>query len=177
MSLEDMSFEQRDELAALAKTLADNPKTRKDFLKLTKAVKPDLPIPELEIEENTNSAINLMRQENELLKNKFREKEVMEDLEKRRANLMKKGLVKSDEEIAEVEKVMLEKGITNHEAAAEYWDWMRKAATPTPSAFSPNVAKNQNWDLSRFKGNPTSAAREVAHEALAELRKSRPIGF
>ena len=36
MSLEDMSFEARDQLAELAKSLADNPKTRKQFLRLTK---------------------------------------------------------------------------------------------------------------------------------------------
>jgi hypothetical protein len=44
-----MSNEQTLELAALAKQLAENPETRKDFLRLTKKAKPDLPIPELEI--------------------------------------------------------------------------------------------------------------------------------
>ena len=42
MSLEDLSFEARDELAQLARTLAENPNTRKDFLRLTKKAKPDL---------------------------------------------------------------------------------------------------------------------------------------
>ena len=36
MSLEDMSLEQRDELAMLAKQLADNPATRKEFLRMTR---------------------------------------------------------------------------------------------------------------------------------------------
>ena len=53
MSLEDISLEQRDELALLAKQLAENPSTRKDFLRMTKKVKPDLPIPELEIQDYT----------------------------------------------------------------------------------------------------------------------------
>jgi len=35
-SLEDLSPEARDELAALARQLAENPATRKDFLRLTK---------------------------------------------------------------------------------------------------------------------------------------------
>ena len=47
MSLENLSPEARDELAALAQKLADNPETRKDFLRMTKKVNPDLPIPEL----------------------------------------------------------------------------------------------------------------------------------
>lgn len=177
MSLENMSFEERDSLAELSKKLADNPKTRKAFLRLTKEVNPDLPIPEIEIEENTNSALLKMQKENEDIRNKLREKEALEDLEKRRNNLMKKGLAKSDDDVAEIEKVMLQEGITNHEAAARHWAWMQQAAQPTPSPYNPNVAKNQGWDLSRFSKNPVATARDVAHEALAELRKNRPIGF
>jgi len=177
MSLENLSFEERDSLAELSKKLADNPKTRKAFLRLTKEVNPDINIPEIEIEETTNSALMKMQRENDEIRNKLREKEALEDLEKRRNNLMKKGLAKSDEEVAAIEKVMLEEGITNHEAAARHWAWMQQAAAPTPSQYSPNVMKNQGWDLTRFKSNATTAAREVAHEALAELRKNRPIGF
>ena len=51
MSLENLSVEAQAELAALAKTLAEDPKTRKQFLQLTKQVRPDVPIPEIEIEE------------------------------------------------------------------------------------------------------------------------------
>jgi len=177
MSLENLSFDERDSLAELSKKLADNPKTRKAFLRLTKEINPDLPIPEIEIEENTNSAILKMQAENDSLRNKFREREALDDLQKRRNNLMKKGLAKSDDDVAAIEKVMLEEGITNHEAAARHWAWMQQAAAPTPSQFHTNVAKNQGWDLSRFSKNPIGTARDVAHEALAELRKNRPIGF
>jgi uncharacterized protein with von Willebrand factor type A (vWA) domain len=57
MSLEDLSLEQRDELALLAKQLADNPKTRKELLRLTKEVRPDMSIPELEIEDYTKKKV------------------------------------------------------------------------------------------------------------------------
>jgi len=177
MSLENMSFDERDSLAELSKKLADNPKTRKAFLRLTKEVNPELNIPEIEIEDSTSSALLSMKKENDSLRNKFREREALDDLEKRRNNLMKKGLAKSDDDVAAIEKVMLEEGITNHEAAARHWAWMQQAAAPTPSQFHTNVAKNQGWDLSRFSKNPIGTARDVAHEALAELRKNRPIGF
>ena len=39
MSLEDLSFEQRDQMAALMRELSDNPQTRKDVLRLTKKIK------------------------------------------------------------------------------------------------------------------------------------------
>jgi hypothetical protein len=45
MSLEDLSFEQRDELALLMKDMAENPSTRKEVLRLTKKLRPNMPIP------------------------------------------------------------------------------------------------------------------------------------
>jgi hypothetical protein len=179
MSLENVSFEQTEAMAALTKQLSDNPSTRKEFLRLAKMANPDLPIPELEIEDKTNAAINLMRQENEKLHNKIREKEAIEDLQGRRNSLLKKGLVDSEDDISEVEKVMLDKGITNHEAGAEYWKWMKQAAQPTPSGYNPNFMKQ--FDLSKYYQNAQTAAREEASKALQEVRglnnQRRPIGI
>jgi hypothetical protein len=176
MSLEDLSLEQRDELAQLARTLAENPETRKDFLRLTKKAKPDLPIPELEIEEVTRTAVSAAEKRVQDLEAKIKERDAMEDLQRRRNALMKKGLIQSESDVEEVEKVMLEKGITNHEAAAEYWQWMRQAAAPTPTGYNPGPVSK--FDLGQFWKNPVTAAREDAAKALADLRKSpRPIGL
>lgn len=176
MSLENLSEEARNELAALAQRLADNPKTRKDFLRMTKQVNPDLPIPELEIEEKTNSAIDQMRQENEAIKAKLQAKEAEEMLEKRRRSLVKKGLVDNEDEIDAVEKLMLEKKIADHETAAQYHQWMKQAAVPTPSGYQPSAVKQ--FDLNKFWKNPATAARDEAVKALNEVRKPmRPIGL
>ena len=176
MSLEDVSYEQRDQLAALMRELSDNPATRKEVLRLTKKIKPDLVIPELEIEETTNNAVSESRKELEAIKAKLAEKEALEDLEKRRNALMRKGVVRSEEEIEEVEKVMLEKGITNHDTAADYWEWMKQTAAPTPTGYNPSAVKQ--FDLNKYYKNPVGAARDEATKALQELRKNtRPIGF
>ena len=176
MSLEDMSFEQRDQLALLMRELSDNPATRKDVLRLTKQLKPDLVIPELEIENTTKSYIDKL--EHRLMERdaKDREQDALRDLESRRSRLMKKGLVEREEDIHEVEKVMLEKGITNHEAAAEYWNWMKQSATPTPTGYNPSAVSK--FDLGKYYKNPQMAARDEAAKALQELRQNkRPIGF
>ena len=176
MSLENLSPEARDELAALAQKLADNPETRKDFLRMTKKVNPDLPIPELEIEDKTSTALAEIRKENEAMKAKLREKEALESLEKRRQGLVKKGLVNDESEIEAVEKLMLEKKIGDHETAAQYHQWMKQAATPTPSGYNPSAVKQ--FDLGKYWKNPASAARETAVSALNEIRKPmRPIGL
>jgi len=176
MSLEDMSFEQRDELALLMRQLAENPATRKDVLRLTKKLKPDLPIPELDIEEHTHNAVSLSNKRVEDLEAKLRERDALQDLEVRRNRLMKKGLIQNESDIEEVEKVMLDKGITNHEAAAEYWQWMKQSAAPTPSGYNPSAINK--FDLSKYWKNPVAGARDEAAKALNELRKNpRPIGL
>jgi len=176
MSLEDMSFEQRDELALLMRQLAENPATRKDVLRLTKKLKPELPIPELDIEEHTQNAVSLSNKRVEELEAKLRERDALNDLEQRRNKLMKKGLIQNESDIEEVEKVMLEKGITNHEAAAEYWQCMKQSAAPTPSGYNPSAINK--FDLNKYWKNPVAGARDEAAKALNELRKNpRPIGL
>ena len=176
MSLENLSLEARDELAALAQTLAENPDTRKDFLRMTKKVKPDLPIPELDIEDYTNRAVNRSENRVQALEAKLREKEAIEELQKRRQSLMKKGLISNEAEVSAVEKIMLERGITNHETAAEYHQWMKQAAVPTSTGYNPSAVKQ--FDLNKYWKNPAAAARNEAMNALNDLRKpQRPIGL
>jgi hypothetical protein len=176
MSLENLSLEARDELAALAQTLAENPDTRKDFLRMTKKVKPDLPIPELDIEDYTHRAVSRSEDRVQALEAKLREKEAVEELQKRRQSLMKKGLISNESEVSDVEKIMLERGITNHETAAEYHQWMKQAAVPTSTGYNPSAVKQ--FDLNKYWKNPVAAARNEAMNALNDLRKpQRPIGL
>ena len=176
MSLEDLTPEARDELALLAKQLSENPETRKDFLRQVKKVKPEMPIPELEIEDYTRYAVDKAYDRVNQLEAKLRERDAMDELNSRRNKLKSKGLIDKDEDIEEVEKVMLEKGITNHEAAAEYWRWMQQSATPTPTGYNPSAINK--FDLSKYWKNPVAGARDEAAKALNELRKNpRPIGL
>jgi hypothetical protein len=172
MSLEDLSLEQRDELALLAKQLSDNPNTRKEFLRMTKKVRPELSVPELDIEDYTHSKVNAAEERVMRLESQLRERDAVEELNKRRARLNR-----SEEEVAEIEKLMLEKGMTNHETASEYFDWMRQAATPTPMGYSSSPMNKFN--LEKYWKNPQMGARDEAQKALMELKNqnSRPIGF
>ena len=176
MSLENLSSDAQAELAALTQAIIENPKTRKTFLHLTKEVRPDVPIPEIEIEERTNSVLAEANKKVESLEQRLRQKEAKEELERRRMALIEKNLINSRDEIAEVEKLMVEKGIASHETAAEYHQWMKQAATPTPSQFPQPVMSRFN--TKDFMKNPVGAARDAAHAALAEFRKNpKPIGL
>ena len=179
-SLEDLTPEARDELALLARELAESPQTREDFLRLTKRARPSLTIDAIDLKDEISAKLNQADEKVASLEARLKEKEALEELERRRQSLLRKGKVKTEDEIAEVEKIMLEKGITSHETAADYFDYMREAARPTPvKSFSQNVMDKSARDaLQKYWKNPASAAREEASNALTELRKNpRPIGF
>ena len=143
---------------------------------MTKKVKPDLPIPELDIEDYTHRAVSRSEDRVQALEAKLREKEAIEELQKRRQSLMKKGLISNESEVGAVEKIMLERGITNHETAAEYHQWMKQAAVPTSTGYNPSAVKQ--FDLNKYWKNPVAAARNEAMNALNDLRKpQRPIGL
>lgn len=176
-SLENLSLEQRDELAILSKTLADNPETRKDFLRLTKKVNPEMVIPELQLEEYTEKKVSAAEEKVMALENKLREKEIREQLEAKRRALKERGIAQSDQDVQEIEKIMLEQGITSHDTAAQHWEWMKQAAAPTPTGYNPNTINK--FDLSKYWKNPQGAARDEAASALHELRNQgrKPIGI
>lgn len=179
-SLEDLTPEARDELALLARELSENPTTRESFLRLTKQARPNLTIDTIDIKDQVSDVVRQAEEKVTALENRMREKEALDDLKSRRDALLHKGKVKSSEEIAEIEKLMLEKGITSHETAADYFTYMKEAAKPTPvKQFNPNVMdETARGTLQKFWKNPAAAARDEASNALMELRKNpRPIGI
>ena len=119
MSLENLDDTARDALASLTQMLSENPSTRKEFLRLTKKVKPEMAIPEIDIEETIEKSHHATDRRVQELEAKLREKDALDDLNSRRQKVIKRGLAKEDD-IPEIEKVMLEKKIADHEAAAEY---------------------------------------------------------
>ncbi len=131
MSLENYSPEAIEELAALSKRLSEDPKTRKSFLRLAKEVNPDLPVPELEMEEVVNQRVSASEQRVADLEKQLRAREVRDELNRRRSKLKESGYAQSDDDILEIEKLMTEKGIANHETAADYWRHMKQSAVPT----------------------------------------------
>jgi len=174
-SLENVDFSARDELAMLAKELAENPSTRADMLRLTRKVRPDLPIPELEIEDKLAKHHDAQAKELEAMRVERARDKAEQQLKEKRAKLKaERGL--GDEDVERIEKVMMEKRIPDHDTAADYDEWMRQAAQPTPTGYKGSPVGHFN--LNKFFKNPTQAAREEAAQALSDLRKPRrPIGL
>ena len=178
MSLENLSEGEIRELALLAKELHDNPDTRRDALRLTKKIRQDLPIPELDLQDTVEKTRVQMQSKIDALEAKLRENDARKTLEERRNALRSKGKVSSDDEIKEVEKLMVEKKIADHETAADYFNWMKQAEVDKPTPIFQGSPVLNNFDLKNYFKNPQNAARENAMQALNELRSPRrPIGL
>ncbi|NDG19507.1 MAG: hypothetical protein EB117_14710 [Betaproteobacteria bacterium] len=178
MSLENLSEGEIRELALLAKELHDNPSTRSEALRLTKKIRQDLPIPELDLQDRVEKNREAMQAKIDSLEAKLRENDARKTLDERRRALKDNGKVSSDDEIKEVEKIMVEKKIADHETAADYFNWMKQAEVDKPTPIFQGSPVLNNFDLKNYFKNPQNAARENAMQALTELRSpKRPIGL
>ncbi len=173
-TLEDLDENTTKELALLARQLSDDPKTRPQFLKLMKQARPDTPVPELEIDERIAAVQSKSDEEISKLQAKLAEREMRDELNKRRQALKDKGLAQSDEDVAAIEALMLKDGITNHETAGEFLKYQRIAAPPTPPSYDRNFMNQSAQDLLKpYWKNPSNAARASAADALKDIRTGK----
>ena len=169
VSLEGMSQEAIAGLALLAKGLSNNPDTRNKFLELTKQANPTMSIPEVDIPNSMNSLLTAERAEREKLEKELLKDRVERDVEKRRNNLkVVKGL--SDTDIAEVEKLMVEKNIASHDTAADFYNMQRKSATPTPGFAGYGSHSVPKPELKDFGGDMKKWALNEAAKTIHEIR-------
>lgn len=172
-SLEDIPPDVRDQLALLARELVEDPKTRKQFLRLTKEKRPNVPIPEIEIEDSTNTALNAALKKVQTLEDKLAERAALDNLDDRRRKLIDEGKARDMKDVTEIEKIMVEKKIADHESAADYWHWMNEAAKPSAPVFHTGVMDKTTRDtLGKFMKNPTQAARDEAQAAIIDFRRA-----
>jgi len=160
--------EEIKELLAI-KAAISKPETKKDALRLLKKAAPDADIPLLDIEdritgieEKNNTEIEALKTENEKLRKEMA-------IEKKRAKLKDKGL--SDEDIAGVEKFIIDGRTHNHEDAEVLFEASRQIADSTPNTlgrFKDSISKDRLKDLE----NPDWALNE-AHQAIDDLRSGR----
>lgn len=159
-----------DEMVRLAAKLSGNQKTRKPFLKLVKEVDPELPIPEIEVDEVIAKAQAPLLEKIGVLEKQNAESAKLLNIEQRRKPLVDAGL--SATEIERVEKVMVEKGIANHATALEFIRNNEKVAAPrqgsSREAFTlPTIVTKE------FFKDPNREARKIAGDVLNEIRSAK----
>jgi hypothetical protein len=172
ISLEGLSAEQITGLASLAKGLGDNPKTRKDFMRLVKSGNPDLSIPEVDLPDEIMSRIETEAKKREALEAQLLEASVREQVRERR-ELLKRQKNLSDAQVEDVEKMMVEKGISNHDTAAEFYLSQQRLAEPTPSYATPKKLEVPALDQLRKGASMREVMETAAHQAIDDMKSGR----
>lgn len=169
-SLETLS-EGDKQLVELAKSLANDPKTRKEFLKLVRAKHPEQPIPELDTEAAMQKfAEPYIKELADLKKERLSEK-VEREIEKRRLDLKEQGFNADD--VKAIEELMVKEQIPNYATAAKFYRQGQQLATPTPSATSLVNKAPVDGKLVKEAGGIKNWARNEAAKAFDEIRAGR----
>lgn len=174
MSLEGLSAEQIEAIAALTKSITDNPSTRLQWQALVKQAHPDVSTPELDqalATQELNERLESVSTEFKTYKQQVeeREKEMAEWAEVISANAC------TYNDIREVQKFMQENGITNKMYGAKAWTGSKQIAEPTVSAsrtFDMPRTFIQKWKDAGSKGL-AQMARDEAYIALQEYRSGK----
>jgi hypothetical protein len=142
-------------------------KTRLKALRVLKEASPETVLPELDTDDRISAALSPIQEENKKLREDLAQRDAVSGLERKRDALRSKGV-----DVAAVEKLMLEKGITSHESAAEFLALNSRVAAPaTPGHIfdrSVTVPKDD-----RLKANPALFAREEAAKVMAEFAAAK----
>jgi hypothetical protein len=166
MSLEGGNVETMQQLAGLSAQLASDPATRKEFLRLTKKVRPDVQFAELDIEDQREADRKATDDKIEALQKKLEDQQLQSRVKEQRDALRAKGM--SDEDITEVEKTMMENGIADHGRAAEFMKFMKQSAEPTTPAAPVDNRPFRGGSIQDFMNDPrgtmTSRAAQIAHD-------------
>ena len=170
MSLEGKSVEEIQALAELASDLASDPKTRNSFLSLTKARNPNANIPEIDIPAALGAQFKPYLDKLDALSKREEERVLQERILASRRAIVAKGVAESD--VPEIEKLMVDKGIANHETAVEHYQMSKRAAAPTPSSMLPGLRRLEQpkVDMKNFAGDPKAYTYNAAYSIIDELR-------
>ena len=161
-------------LAETAKGLLDNKDTRSGFLQQVKRANPTLSIPEIDIPDSVSAQLAEERSKREALEARIRENDVRADIERKRQAIRGKGIGES--EVAEVEKLMVERGIANHDTAADFFLAQKRMATPTPpSGKSYESLTLPKIDATQFGGNMRNWGKNTAADVFRQIRNGEVV--
>jgi hypothetical protein len=174
MATNDYSLEQLNGIVSLTEALARNPETREAYLRLTKKVLPNAPIPEIDAKDQIVRALEAERIERKKLEDRIQERDLREKIDKDRS-LVRAKYSLTDDDMTSVEQLMVDKGIPNFETGAEYFTMSKKTAQPTASAvFGREKMKlpgSDIWGKGMFdRGALRDIALDEAYKAFDEIQ-------
>ncbi len=175
-SLEHLTPEEIAQMAQTYQAALENPDTRETMLRVTKKLNPGISIPEVDLKDQARAAFGESKKEMDELKNEIRARDARDRIERERSDLREQGYNKDD--VAAIEKIMMDEHIPNYKTAAKYYANARQVAEPTPSSGAqPGSTYDLPADaLAAGKGGKpglTKFARQQADAAMTEILSGR----
>ncbi len=158
-----MATEDDGILAGVTRELLANPATRNRLQAMVKEVHPDQFIPEVDIPARVLGPVN---EEVNRLQKELSEMRAEREVERRRAALVDSGVVAKGD-VADVEKLMMERGIGDYNTAAELLKFQRQAAVPATTYDSTRMTLPT--DQADLMKNPRAYAMNEAYKAIHEM--------
>lgn len=169
-SLETLTDADR-QLRKIAEGLANDPKTRAQYLRLIKQKFPNEVIPEIDLQDQIAAFAKPHIDELAKMKQERLAEQVNRQIEDARRALKDQGF--SADDIKAIEKKMTEEKIPSHDTAAKYYKMERTMAAPTPAPGSlVNKMPIPGKEL-KEAGGAKKWARLEAEKAIADLKAGR----
>ncbi len=128
MSLEGLNEAQRDQLArGMQALLNGDSDTSRNTKRMLKKIDPKLNFPELDLEDQLESRVKPLVEDNQKLRDELKEKEFRQRTENDHQRIRQRGF-----KVEDVQKLMQERGIVNFDTAMDLLDMEQRLATPTP---------------------------------------------
>lgn len=167
-SLEDFTPDQIENMASVYKAILSNPETREIGLRATKKVRPNVPIPEIDLKDRQAQSDKLLQDRADALDAQLRERDARDRIRDERQQLRDQGFSSGD--VAAIEKVMTDERIPSYETAARYYKGQRQIAEPTPHNMGPATTFNLPQDpLAALKGGKQGLSKWAREQATAGL--------
>lgn len=176
-SLEDYTPEQIEQMAATYKSALENPATREVMLRATKHLNPSMSIPEIDLKDATRAEFKKANDRADTLEQQIRERDARDRVNSERAALREAGHSKDD--IAAIEKIMMDEHIPSYATAAKHYTMQRQVAEPTPQVRQASVGQAYSLPgdtMTALKGGKNSLRKWALDEtanALNDLRAGR----
>lgn len=174
ISLEGMDDSEIRALALVAKSVRDNPATRRSFFETVKQANPNLAIPEIDSERAMQAHLKTRDEEAAKLRAELEAEKAQRQANERVQALKDQGVIASHNEFNEVVKYASENGFQVTDAglkrAAEARRREQESAIPTPTHVFPRPNATENKDLMK---NPQQWARNAAASVMDELIAAR----
>ena len=172
-SFEELTDEQRANLARVGYKLFHNPEVSKEAKRLLMKANPAVRFPEIEAETQVQEALKSRDDKIAELEAKQLEAEAFRRLEEKRASARDRGL-----DPTEVEALIVERGkagrLIDWESAMELLELQKQTAPASPSGDD-FKAGNEMPGIKEMlqSSDPAKIARQIAHQTIDELRGRR----